>query len=203
MRQSQGQDITIAVRLYDPVASGPLVGATVELFFDGEYRAMTPGSTAGLYQITLSTASYNALFAEILFPSKIRVTMTNYTQTGGEVLFTIAVAPPEWFGIPQIYWIMIIGTAAIVLVAFAIVKGVQYSRIPQFVRDIDKTGTSIRKNKSLGRENITETRGESISKALDHRYAALGMSAAEKFAPKEPEKKEGTKGERKPEEEVA
>ncbi len=204
VKQPQGEDITISVDLYDPVAGAPLVGATVDLFFDGEYRAMSPSTTtSGRYQITLPTGTYDALFAQIDFPSKIRVTMANYTQIGGEYLFTIAITPPQWFGIPQIYWIIIISSVSIVVVAFGIIKAVQHSRIPQFVRDIQRVRTTIRKNKSAGRESITESRGETISKALETRYAALGMSPSEKFAPKPSEEAGKTGGERKPEEEVA
>ncbi len=203
VKRPQGEDITLSVYLHDPVADGPLVGAIVVLTFDGQDRPMSPASTTGYYTITLPTSTYNALFAQIDFPSKIRVTMANYTQVGGDYLFTISIAPPELFGIPQIYWIIIGSTVGIVVVAFAIMKGVQRSRIPQFVRHLDNTSNLIRKNKPIGRENIAETRGESIGKALDGRFASIGMSATEKFAPKPTTDTGKAEGERNPEKEVA
>ena len=203
VKRPQGEDITISVNLYDPVAKKPLVGATVVLFFDGQNRTMTPSNTTpGEYYIVISTGTYNALFTQIDFASKIYVTMANYTQ-GGEFLFTIAIAPPEWFGIPQIYWIMIIATASILVGIFAIMKGVQYARVPQFVRDLRATRILIRKGKSVGRESVAENRGDSISNALENRYASLGMTAADKFAPKSAKTGAKTSSERKPEEEVA
>lgn len=133
-------------------------------------------------QVTIGGVTYNVTTAQLV---NFRV---NYSQI---------------LGIPRPYFWYMVFAIAVAVGVFAVYRSIKYARIPQFVKDINATRSTIRKGKGVGRGSIAESRSASIANALENRYTAIGASAAEKFVPKAPTTKEEGKGERKPEEEVA
>ncbi|OLS12215.1 MAG: hypothetical protein RBG13Loki_4170 [Promethearchaeota archaeon CR_4] len=163
---------------------------------------ITTVNADGTYQIVFSTAS---LVPDANYRVLITVTVivggVNYTYAG-TLAVNVQVKFEEILGIPRPYfWGMVIAIA-VAVGGFVSYRYVKYKRIPIFIRDIRSTRTIIKKGRPLGRESITESRGESISKSLDTRYMSLGLTATDKFAPQDAAPKEKTGVERKPEEEV-
>ncbi len=176
LKVPQGETLTITIDLYDPLLNAPLTGATVILNFDGEDRPMLPTSTPGRYEIVLSTATFNALFAQIDYAAKIYINKTNYKLGTEAFIFTIGIAPPEMLGIPTIYWIIAIVAIGAVIGIMLSVKAVQRARIPQIIKDITVTRILIKKRRSIELIQISPTKAELIHKLVEGKWATIGLN---------------------------
>jgi hypothetical protein len=206
----EGGTVTIPISVIDTHLNSNFTAIKIDwIVYDASNILQITGTitqvnTGGNYFISFSVANLapDAIYHVVI---AVNVTANNveYKYDATILSVNINVQYTTILGIPRPYfWIMMVAVIGLVG-TLVIYRSVKYARIPQFIRDIQRARTTIRKGKSAGRENITETRGESISKSLEARYAVLGISPVEKYAPKSSADAGKTGGERNPEKEVA
>ena len=177
VKKPQGESILIAIDLKDVAAGNvALSGAVVELFFDGAWRNMTAdNATAGRYTYTIDTSSgFDTLFAPKDFLAKIRVTLGNYTIGQAEIAFTIVVSQPEYLGIPTIYWIIAMVAIGAVVSIFVSMKLIQRARIPETIKDIDRTFKDIKNSRTLQDIKIAPSRENQYVERFEQDWQLIG-----------------------------
>ena len=175
VKSPQGDDLVIRIFLEDPLYGGGLTGADVQLKFDGRWYPMLANTTnPGEYDLVLSTAAYNALFAQLDFPAQISITKGNYTLAA-DFVFTISIAPPQLLGVPVIYWIIASVAIAAMVGIFVSMKLIQRARIPQIIKDISATRELIKKRRAIDEIAISPTKAELVHRLVEGEWAVIGI----------------------------
>ncbi|OLS15479.1 MAG: erythrocyte binding protein, partial [Promethearchaeota archaeon CR_4] len=179
--QPQGEKISIAITLLDDsLGNQTLSGANVTLQIQNDqygtisFVLVEDPANSGRYAVDISTHNYDAFFAQVTFSAEIFVVKGNYSLTE-PFTFAIVISQPEWLGWPQIYWILIMTTAAAIIGIFTIVKVVKNARIPRIIKDISRTRGQIRKDRKLAEIFIVPSKEEVIYDMVASDWKAAGV----------------------------
>ncbi len=178
----QGDIIPFTITLIDEsLGNQPLSGATVTLRIQNDqygiltFTMIEDISKPGTYSVSLSTQNFDAFLAQVTFSAQIFVAKENYALSE-EYTFTIAVSPPEWFGVAQIYWILILATAVVILGTLGIVKLVRNARIPRMIKDIARTRADIKKDRILTEISIVPSKEEILYEMIVDDWKSAGVT---------------------------
>ncbi|WP_371804917.1 hypothetical protein [Candidatus Lokiarchaeum ossiferum] len=183
IEQPEGEDIVIEFELFDPLANGPLTGATVYMVYRNQTFSLEEIDNSGTYRyiIDTSSAEYNAFFAAENDIATIFVEKANYTMPSFDI--GISITPPEYnfgnVGIPKVF--IIIGSAVglLAIAVYGTTKYVKYLTIPLIVKQLASTRKAISGNKAIERIVITHTAEEEIYELFAKDWEMLDIDLKE------------------------
>ena len=109
----------------------------------------------------------------------VEIQKTNYTFTPIHISLTISLPVDPYLNIPYLYWIIIIGTAILVTSVTITRRIIKNARIPQFLRQLQKTKKIIKKNSEIIDPIITGTREDELLNRFGHLWEELGLDFKE------------------------
>jgi len=173
----QNNDIEFIFEIWDSVHDIPLVDAIVLVDLDGTiYRFY--GNDQGVYNINFSSEILSN-YDVGTYNLNVEIQKTNYTFTPIHISLTISLPVDPYLNIPYLYWIIIIGTAVLVTSVTITRRIIKNARIPQFLRQLQKTKKIIKKNSEIIDPIITSTREDEFLNRFGHLWEELGLDPTE------------------------
>ena len=171
----KGRDIIITLNLKDISKNlADLTNGTVILTIDDVPYTFVENES-GIYELIFSTTDIDAFFISQIFSGKITISKSDYISI--EIPIMIVVGMEEIFpGIPLFYFILIAGACAISIGGIVGYKAIQYSRIPEFTKKVNKMKKAIKSNKTISESLATETKLEYMVNQLSDKWDKLGLS---------------------------
>jgi hypothetical protein len=197
------QDITLTISTFQPTAIVPtgilsfiegdmiVVPITVtdgllhETFEAIQINWAVPGtSLSGSITSVNASGEYYITFSSSLLPANANYNLTISVQVivdgysyslSSSQLVNFRVEYPTILGIPAPYfWALVIGIAA-VLGIFIAYRSIKYARIPQIIKDIERTRADIKKRRSIEDVVISTTKEESLYEMVAGDWATIGV----------------------------
>ncbi len=132
----------------------------------------------GIYELILSTADIDAFFIPNILTGAINISKEDYISES--IPITIVVGMEQILpGIPLFYFILVVGAFAISISGIVGYKVIQYSRIPEFTKKVNKMRKAIKSDKTISETLATETKMEYMLESLGDRWGKLGISLEE------------------------
>jgi hypothetical protein len=158
----KGVNITITLDLINSLTREFARDEHVQIKYGDNEYTMLINQTSGQYYWIIDTNNYNVLAIAESFEVVVRI-LTNENFTSSEISFIVQIDPPiGWFGLPQIYWIIIGAVASLAIGIYSAARVISYSKIPTLVKYINTTSKSIKKDKKFRNTDITKNRNEFI-----------------------------------------
>jgi len=176
----QNIPVSIALSLFDVVHQTTLSGATIEVIFEGEtYSFHEDPDNLGIYTVNFNNTMLLGVIPDQAYQVEIEIIKTNYTTEEFILSLDIGLPVDPLLGIPYTYWILIGTILAIVVGAFGTFKYVQYRRIPEFIKKLNKVKKAIKRKKSISETITTETKIEYMVNSLGKKWDKLGINLKE------------------------
>ena len=177
-----GKQLEFSVRLRDEATGNVLLNASIAITFqDGkESIYLYDDDGDGIYNAikTYSKNEINAFFRDQNFQGTLVISADHYTTIEKDISITIKM--DEMFeGIPTFYLLIVLGAVLILIGSLAGYKLVQVSKIPAFVKLINKLEKQISGNKEVLRDNMTLTMEEEIIQRFKDEWAILDYDIKE------------------------
>jgi len=174
----KGADISFRLDLKDNTRNlADLNNATVVLTIGSDQYEFAEDES-GTYERIFSTINIDTLIMPQTLSGKIEISKEDYISV--EFQITIVVGMEEIFaGIPLFYFILIVSAIAIVVGGIGGYKAIQYSRIPEFTKKVNKMKKAIKSNKAISESLATETKMEYMVDRLSDKWDKLSLSLKE------------------------
>jgi hypothetical protein len=178
----QGLKVNLRMRLQDPVNSDePLNGARIAITYDGKGPFTFDDEGDGFYSYEFTTEDYNALINTIPLQVRIDIQKENYTIT--PFTLTIAITPPQIWGIPKMYVYIAVGVAIILGILYGTISLVRYIKIPPFIKRLDETLRIVSKRKKLKEGKVAPPATETVLHIIGNKWQALNLNLRSLFNP--------------------
>jgi hypothetical protein len=135
-------------------------------------------TSAGVYELTISTTNINTFLAPRTFSALLSVEMANFTSQ--QLQITITVKMEEiWPGMPTFYFILIFASIVGVLGSVVAYRVIQRARIPKHVKKIRKVKSLIKSKKKISDIGYIPTKAQMIAKIFGDDWKEIGFSLEE------------------------
>ncbi len=177
-----GNELEFSVDLKDEATGNALLDASVTITFeDGKESIILDDEDGdGIYTATktYSKGEINAFFRDNHFQGTLEISADHYATVEKDISITIKM--DEMIeGIPTFYLLIAIGAVLILVGSLAGYKLVQVSKIPAFVKLINKLEKQISGNKEVLRDNMTLTMEEEMIKRFKDEWTILDYDIEE------------------------
>jgi hypothetical protein len=177
IRVNQGDEIDFRITLRDNTRGNIfLQGATVKLFMG--YEHILNETSAGVYELTISTTNINTFFAPRTFSALLSVEMANFTSQQLQITITIKMEE-IWPGMPTFYFILIFASIVGVLGSVVAYRVIQRARIPKHVKKIRKVKSLIKSKKKISDIGYIPTKAQMTAKLFGDDWKEIGFSLEE------------------------
>jgi len=177
-----GQELEFSVNLNDQSTGNVLLDASVSIIFDDgkEPIILLDEDGDGIYNATktYSKAEINAFFRDNNFQGILVISADHYATIEKDISITIKM--DELFeGIPTFYLLIVLGAVLILVGSLVGYRLVQVSKIPAFVKLINKLEKQISGNKEVLKDNLTLTMEEEMIKRFKDEWTILDFNIKE------------------------